>query len=692
MGRRYRLTLLVVSLLVLLVVGLLIERNLSFLLSNFWFSSGIMMLILLSLIDQPFYSKDSNIFQNAITAAISLLLVDSNERDTIFWIFASFSLYLCLSSFMLMWVRKNALNEENTIVKILSRFNRQIGKPEVIFSSFFIWGALKQYQLNSIESNSLLWFWIAFMILNIPSFSKFVESLFGIKKANTLNMPVGKIFSVQSSNIFLVLSDSDNTQVRKFDYVKFRSTVDKANRVGLVLDIQLLNQEMWFKVLCTPELCELCEIDSVQLISNNVYKISPPSDHLYTNRFVGVITENSCIEKIRFVYYSRNEIANGQLVELMVADHKVLYQVVQGITKIEPLERKNETGLIIGEAVQLGEWDEGNKRFIQFGWVPEVNTAVFLASDIDPQEVEAGEYCIGHIPETNYPVIVSKEMLVTHHTAILGVTGSGKSVFARDLIRQIQRDAKVIIVDLSGEYRRYFENIVSVISDTNSEIAFKAIEDLSLERSKFPSQQNKTIINLAIERAKDAFETSITEFILSNNSISIFELPDITNSSDIIEYTKWFFLSLFSVAKKLTGNRRVCVVLEEAHTVVPEYNQLGVSDNASKATVNSIAQIALQGRKYNIGFLVIAQRTANVSKTVLTQCNTIIAFQEFDKTSSDFLSNYMGSEYVTSLPNLKNRMAIAMGKALKSTVPIIFQVPIIQETASATEADTTQES
>ena len=48
-----------------------------------------------------------------------------------------------------------------------------------------------------------------------------------------------------------------------------------------------------------------------------------------------------------------------------------------------------------------------------------------------------------------------------------------------------------------------------------------------------------------------------------------------------------------------------------------EISSMGVSDNASKATVNSIAQIALQGRKYNIGFIVIAQRTANVSKTVL---------------------------------------------------------------------------
>ena len=58
--------------------------------------------------------------------------------------------------------------------------------------------------------------------------------------------------------------------------------------------------------------------------------------------------------------------------------------------------------------------------------------------------------------------------------------------------------------------------------------------------------------------------------------------------------------------------------------MVPEWNFSGVSDKISQPLLNSIAQIALQGRKYNVGLLVIAQRTANVSKTILTQCNTII--------------------------------------------------------------------
>ena len=114
----------------------------------------------------------------------------------------------------------------------------------------------------------------------------------------------------------------------------------------------------------------------------------------------------------------------------------------------------------------------------------------------------------------------------------------------------------------------------------------------------------------------------------------MFELPDVSNTTGILEYTKWFFRGLFQVARQDANfGKKVCVVLEEAHTVIPEWNFIGVEDRKAQSLVNSISQIALQGRKYNVGFIVVAQRTANVSKTVLTQCNTVVAFQQFDKTS-----------------------------------------------------------
>lgn len=40
----------------------------------------------------------------------------------------------------------------------------------------------------------------------------------------------------------------------------------------------------------------------------------------------------------------------------------------------------------------------------------------------------------------------------------------------------------------------------------------------------------------------------------------------------------------------------------------------------------------------------------------------------------------MGNDFLSVLPTLKFKTAIAMGKAFKSTVPMIFEVPNIEET------------
>lgn len=682
MSKRYRLTLMILSLVALLAVGFYFNGNFSFAINDFWFSSGLLLLILLSLVDQPFFSKDCNIFVNAVTAALSLLLVPTNERSVTFWIFLAIVVYLIISSYILMWLRNRELSKENVLVQILARMNRQLGKPETIFSAFFLWGAIRQYGLNSNQFNALLWFWIIFMIFNIPTIAIEIDSLFSSKKIEDTQMAVGKIFGVQSKNTFLVqLSNERKQSLRRFDFVEFIYSIDKKEHIGIILDVYLLDQAQWIKVLTTPEIDALFKKTIEKPIPDFIYKVIDPPTNDYLQRFVGLVYQDSTIDKIRFTYNAKIEIYSGQLIESYINGHKVLYQVVQGITKNEQLANKNESSFIIGEAVQLGEWNSNSGKFEQFGWVPSVNTPVFLASAIEETDTSEDEYIIGYIPGTNYPAIINKQYAVTHHTAILGITGSGKSVFARNLINQISSDeTKVIIVDLTGEYKEKIPGLSTIISDQDSKTISDAIETLAQENAKFANQRNATTISKQEETIKRVFKSSIEAFLVGEIDKSVFELSDITNNASSLDYTRWFFWVLFNVAKHYQNyGKRVCVVLEEAHTIIPEINSMGVSDNASKATVNSIAQIALQGRKYNIGFIVIAQRTANVSKTVLTQCNSVIVFQELDKTTSDYLANYMGKSFVEILPTLKSRTAIAMGKAFRSNAPIIFEVPQIIE-------------
>jgi uncharacterized protein len=691
MSKKYRLILMIISLIVMLGLGFYVKGDFSFILNDFWFTSGLLLLILLSLIDQPHFSKDSNVFVNAVTASISLLIVAIQDRNWVYWTFLGFTLYLMLSSYILLWIRRNSLTDENKYVQFFSRLNRQIGRPEAIFSAFFLWGAIIQFSINSQEFNLLLWFWIIFTILNIPALAKTIESLF-ITISNEYEKPaLGKIFGVQSKNTFLVKLFAERKEsIKLFDFVEFIYSIDENNQVrkGLILDSYLLNEQQWIKVLSTSEINKIFENKSIftKHSEDIIYKINDVPETNYLDTFVGIVTDYSSIGKIKFIYNSRSSIQEGQLLEVKVGSNKfpVFYQIVEGVTRIEQLENKNETGLIIGEAIQLGTWNQDKVRFEQFGWVPEINSPVYIASKIEKVEITDEEYKIGYIPNTNFPVIINKVLALTHHTAVLGVTGTGKSVFSRQLIREyLKNDSiKVICIDFTGEYKGKFYDLspTQIVSDEKDAELYKTFEWVSNELEKFGNQQDKDKLKKADEFIRSTLNVAIESFLKSKESrISIFELPDVSNTANILEYTRQLFKALFTVAKlERCFGHKVCVVLEEAHTIIPEWNFVGIADKSSQSLLNSIAQIALQGRKYDVGLLVIAQRTANVSKTILTQCNTIISFQEFDKTSSEFLSNYFGQGIANVLPNLKFRQAIAAGKALKSNVPMIFEVPELE--------------
>jgi DNA helicase HerA-like ATPase len=243
-------------------------------------------------------------------------------------------------------------------------------------------------------------------------------------------------------------------------------------------------------------------------------------------------------------------------------------------------------------------------------------------------------------------------------------------------------NVKVICIDFTGEYKEKFkdsETTPIIDSQTETEL-FKKINEIETILTAPYGKENDVTKAKRQGIAKIMIE-QISVFMKNPESkISIVDLPEVINTSEIFEYIRLFIKSIFYVAKKEKSfGNKVCLVLEEAHTVIPEWNFAGISEKSAQPLLNSIAQIALQGRKYNVGLLVIAQRTANVSKTILTQCNTIVSFQEFDKTSSDFLSNYFGDGIASILPTLKFRQAIIAGKALRSNVPMIFEVPIINE-------------
>lgn len=79
-----------------------------------------------------------------------------------------------------------------------------------------------------------------------------------------------------------------------------------------------------------------------------------------------------------------------------------------------------------------------------------------------------------------------------------------------------------------------------------------------------------------------------------------------------------------AVWTKSTQRHPIAILCDEAHLYIPERAQ---ADSGDSVAVEIFERIAKEGRKYGIGLVVISQRPSEVNRTVLSQCNNVIAMR-----------------------------------------------------------------
>jgi hypothetical protein len=294
---------------------------------------------------------------------------------------------------------------------------------------------------------------------------------------------------------------------------------------------------------------------------------------------------------------------------------------------------------------------------------------------------------IGKLPNTNYGIPIKKpHELVTHNTAILGILGIGKSCLTFELLKKLlsTTEVKIFCIDLTNQYQKFLPKYVATHLIQNDFSV--AVRNEIRGYIKTGNADNSTTWGNLTEY-RTILDREVTAFLGSEKRVLILN-PDwhnaekanaeyrITHNSPLTVSEKTRIISelLFIKAKNLgeTEDARYLIVFEEAHSLVPEWNS--VSNDGDKNATNGIAKVVLQGRKYGLGSLVVTQRTANISKSILNQCNTIFAMRVFDDTGKQFLENYIGSDYSNLLPTLEERHCVAIGKALKLKQPVIIEL------------------
>ena len=602
---------------------------------DIWFYSGLGAMLFSLLFIEPYYTSPKNVLTNSFPLFLVFLAIYENYNNKFVWwvIFIYVCVMIVLAVICIVLSEfgkdKSEQNNFNLISNCIKEIIVKFGQGKVLYSAVFFSTLLIYYGRDSDDHKyalTMFVFWFFVLAIN----PKTLNTTFGISSGKKDINVIGEIFAIQSNAIYLAKVFKDKDNIKKFETIKFKNNQGVCYK-GFIFDIYELNNQRWIKIWAV----EAKDLECNDF--NLIYKEQFGDLEENINSFVGVVSENSNILKIKFEYSKKDrDLEEGDLIKTNIGKKTIFYQVVNAITQSAILETKNKSGFIEAEAMQLGEFNQDTLNFDKVGWVPDMYSPLFVAKKVANTKVfKYPEYKLGVVPKTDIPVVLNLHDAISHHIALIGVTGSGKSFLAREIIREILQDIKIICIDFTGEYEKEMQNLSPQKIDSGN----------------------------------------LEEFMKDNNHFAIFELPELSNTSEIITKTEEFIAGIFKFAKG-NSNQRICLLLEEAHTIIPESGFLGdLGDfGKTKAIVNKIGQVALQGRKYGVGLMVIGQRTANISKTILTQCNTMVCFQAFDDTNFNFLGNYIGKDMAMTLPTMKKYHAIVAGKALKSDLPLIVDV------------------
>jgi len=513
-----------------------------------------------------------------------------------------------------------------------------IGRPEAIFSAFFLWGIFTQFTPSSSAYKSLLLFWAIFLIINTPKISNII-SVFFESKHEFAEIYAGQIRSFSSPRVFEFEIHSKYGVLSPGTSVTIHSGDDSVAATGVIIDDCCLNQLRIAKVAVKSKHVQWHKLSDNSSNKKNYLMVTQSETTTHSAMIpVGTVGIGSNIGTLRLLVNPDVNLVEGEVLSVELGNgNTAYYQIVEGTVVENTIETDQKLQEVNVSASQLGVWDDSMCRFETVSWVAPAGELVYrLYQQEKDFQVPEGKLEIGKVPNSAFPVHVNLDDIVTHNTSLIGVTGSGKSYLCLWLIEGlINSGVRILVLDISRQHYMFL----------------------------------KKYSPYSIEKPQDVDVWLATEDKIGIHQYAMSESYPKT-TADIVQKIFQHLENTVTLRPGTNEPAKICVILEEAHSLIPEWNQ--VAQTSDTAHVNKTARTILQGRKYGFGCIVVSQRTANVTKTILNQCNTIIALQSFDQTGLDFLSNYMGKSYANVISTLPSRHAVIVGKASSSARPILF--------------------
>jgi len=118
------------------------------------------------------------------------------------------------------------------------------------------------------------------------------------------------------------------------------------------------------------------------------------------------------------------------------------------------------------------------------------------------------------------------------------------------------------------------------------------------------------------------------------------------------------------------GDFPIVLVLEEAQNYIPEQDRKEDRVSISKRVFERIAR---EGRKYGLSLVIASQRPSELSRTILSQCNSYIIHRLQNPGDQSYVKKLVSSaneDILNQLPVLPQQHAVITGDAVRSPVQI----------------------
>lgn len=210
-----------------------------------------------------------------------------------------------------------------------------------------------------------------------------------------------------------------------------------------------------------------------------------------------------------------------------------------------------------------------------------------------------------------------------------------------------------------GQFTRFLVRLESKLADKRYEFLFRP---KSFKTSETFSTLLTRLFGLDTGKLMTILDLSAVPFDVVNILVSLL-------GRLIFDFNVW------------NGARRdfpVLIVFEEAHNYLS-------SSTKSHSARKTVERIAKEGRKYGVSIMVVSQRPAEISETIVSQCNNFVALRLLNPNDQNYVRKLVPdaqSNFIDVLPTLRQGEAYIIGDAAAIPVRVLMDRPYPEPSGS----------